>query len=454
VLKIMEKFDHDCSKGYNKDVLTSTPNNHYYEIMSQAYGAGKFLEAPIQALAATSLLEKIYTENLGFDLIFMETGLSVVRAHTKNNLINFFEIGTGTGGFFKKISSFLHPRDALVCSDINDTLRFVHNEVTLNLPFEYHYYNLNEPFSSGVQTVLNTTDVIIAHNALHVADTMNDTLQGLMAHLQPGGFMMLYECTSPFYLTSFGLDKETWNFTDERSYGLWMSVEEWIPLFARNSLDLVSFSTNEIATIFLVRKRFEEPAINYIETPITTFEQLPPVPTSPTLYVAPKGSGIHSFVRSIIREGFDAISLECLDNVQPSEASIALAKALRLQTYVVTICGRLATHSHVSLPTKVRQINATVPAHVEFLTPGDLTSGVMVQTAPRHHSQPVFKIAYSALNLLGVMLASNKINKDSYLGFSKKGSGGGLEFSGTDSKNRRVMGALQIGGHRKRPNHL
>jgi hypothetical protein len=58
-----------------------------------------------------------------------------------------------------------------------------------------------------------------------------------------------------------------------------MSVEEWTPLFARNSLDLVAFSTNEIATIFLVRKRFET-RVTIKETPITTFEQLPPVPKS------------------------------------------------------------------------------------------------------------------------------------------------------------------------------
>eukprot|EP00808_Paulinella_micropora_P018901 g31967.t1 len=448
VRKIMAQHDPSLLQPPDLALLRSTPDNWMYQILTQAYGSGNMLNEPIHSLAATSLLDKIYAENLGFDLHFMEMCLSVVRAHTDNNLLRFFEIGTGTGGFFKIISTFLHPQDTMVTSDCEQESRFIHNDVTLKLDFQFQYCDVNQAPSKQVETILSNTDILIAHNALHVADDLHQSLTSFTKHLKPGGFVMLYECTSPFYLTSFGLDETTWNYKDKRSFGLWLSVPEWLDHFARAGLQVVSYSSSqdEIATVFLVRKI----ASTIIPTPVyvSTAQDsaFPTPPEKPTLFVTEPQTGYHGFVRTLAREGYPVQSLECLEGKTGeclrNQTLLADAARLGLRTYV-TRQGRLGTHVHTNLPDHPTQpLLASSPppmVHAEVSVPGDLNSVVLTQTLPRVGTR--VRVAYSALNFRDVMLASNKINRSTFHGYSRNGCGIGLEISGRCEKTgKNLMG--------------
>eukprot|EP00457_Paulinella_chromatophora_P000069 gb/GEZN01000069.1/.p1 GENE.gb/GEZN01000069.1/~~gb/GEZN01000069.1/.p1 ORF type:complete len:2536 (-),score=350.23 gb/GEZN01000069.1/:442-7830(-) len=449
VTKIMTKHDPTLAQAPDLRILESTPDNYMYQILTQSYAAGKFLEDPIKALAATSLLDKIYAENLGFDLTFMEKCLSVARSHTERNLLNFFEIGTGTGGFFKIISSFIHPQDTLVTTDREPQSRFVHDDATLKLEFQFQTYDLNAMPSKQVEETLMTTDVLIAHNALHVADDLQASLSALTSRLQPGGFVLLYECTSPFYLTSFGLDETTWGYKDERSFGLWLSVPEWLKQFASAGLQVVAYSSSQedIATVFFCRKVVPSPAPTPLYLRADQEAALPVAPTTPTVYVTEPLTGMHGFARTLAREGYPVSSVERLDDDKTAVPQRILQEAHRLglRTCVYS-AGKLGTHVHTKLQDQLtrpllastRGSNSAQAVHVEVSVPGDLNSLVLIQT-PRRAGTRVC-IAYSALNFRDVMLASNKINKSTFKGFSRHGSGVGLEFSGVSEAGKRVMG--------------
>ena len=61
-----------------------------------------------------------------------------------------------------------------------------------------------------------------------------------MEQLCAGGFLLFFEFTRPVACFTWGLDARTWNFTDEREYGLWMQRERWHALLADAGLVRVS----------------------------------------------------------------------------------------------------------------------------------------------------------------------------------------------------------------------
>lgn len=68
-------------------------------------------------------------------------------------------------------------------------------------------------------------------------------LANITEQLAPGGFLLAYEATKPLPVFAWGLDKVTWNFTDEREYGLWMSPQRWHAQLAAAGLVMVSEHT-------------------------------------------------------------------------------------------------------------------------------------------------------------------------------------------------------------------
>ena len=59
-----------------------------------------------------------------------------------------------------------------------------------------------------------------------------ETLANIHGALAEGGFLMIYETTAAFTCCLWGLDERTWNFTDEREYGLWIAKPRWHALLA------------------------------------------------------------------------------------------------------------------------------------------------------------------------------------------------------------------------------
>lgn len=65
-------------------------------------------------------------------------------------------------------------------------------------------------------------------------------LSNIVDQLADGGFLLAYEITRPFACFAWGLDKRSWEFTDEREFGLWMSRDRWHAQLAAAGLVLVT----------------------------------------------------------------------------------------------------------------------------------------------------------------------------------------------------------------------
>jgi NADPH:quinone reductase-like Zn-dependent oxidoreductase len=200
-----------------------------------------------------------------------------------------------------------------------------------------------------------------------------------------------------------------------------------------------------------------------------TVNKLPDVPVEPTLYYITNKEqlGTHGFVRSLCKEYYTCISFQnnfledgfsnheiSNDEISNHESSndessndelLETVCRLGLQTNVI-LNGKLATHVHLNIPQNSKLPNSVIPYHMEFSKPGDFNSGEFVQTIPRKGK--LCKISYAALNFRDVMVASGKITKEAYLGYSKNSSGIGLEFSGIcDDKPIMGFGLEAIGNY-------
>ena len=61
-----------------------------------------------------------------------------------------------------------------------------------------------------------------------------------MEQIAEGGFLLLSEATRPWTCMLWGLDARSWQFTDEREYGLWISRARWHRLLAAAGLVMVA----------------------------------------------------------------------------------------------------------------------------------------------------------------------------------------------------------------------
>ena len=64
-----------------------------------------------------------------------------------------------------------------------------------------------------------------------------DTLANVSKALVDGGFLMFFEITNMTPTLLWGLDKQCWQFTDERAYGLWTTIEQWEELLLAGGFD-------------------------------------------------------------------------------------------------------------------------------------------------------------------------------------------------------------------------
>ena len=70
-------------------------------------------------------------------------------------------------------------------------------------------------------------------------DSRTESLRHLADALAPGGFLLLAEATGPLACLLWGLDARCWRATDERDWGLWVSIARWRRLLAAAGLRII-----------------------------------------------------------------------------------------------------------------------------------------------------------------------------------------------------------------------
>ena len=418
-------------KSYQVNVdsepLFQFPNAFFPKIIEEVYNQYDiFIKNPISTLAESPHYSAIYDKDFMYDLTYLAKLLSVVRENS-NQHIHLFEIGTGTGGFIKQVSHCLQPQDTITCTDLSGN-RMIYDEISTHLDISFHAYDIEETFTPDLLLLMNKANLVVASNALHVTKNLQKALERIYDAMKPGGFLLLIEFTSPLCLPLFGMDITSWNYQDEREYGLWTSLSHWQSLLKAAHFNLISYLTDEeeILTTFLVRKPFgqayeilDAPTIHYDEKLATSIKSA----SGPFIFYANEPGGMAGFARTITREGKRSLSF-CAPSIEPF---LHRVKEAELVTNVV-INDRLATYcytpNHLSFLKRPEQD----AYHLEFGEVGNFDSVQFVKNKPRIGQ--TCQVSFAAINFRDVLLASGKINKDAYLGFSRDGCGLGLEFSG------------------------
>ncbi|KAK9916399.1 hypothetical protein WJX75_002178 [Coccomyxa subellipsoidea] len=194
----------------------------------------------------------------GFEGEVLTVMLDMVGENLSTDGFRCAEVGAGTGGFTRQVI------DELDCCPYSQLRKYVATDVSaswgaalmssLKVPaLEFKVWDVNKPAGKELE---GPFDLILASNAIHTCDNMAVGLANITEQLAPGGFLLAYEATRPLATFAWGLDKVTWNFTDEREYGLWMSPQRWHAQLAAAGLVRVCEHTCPDASgcMFLYRK--------------------------------------------------------------------------------------------------------------------------------------------------------------------------------------------------------
>jgi len=299
--------------------------------------------------------------------------------------------------------------------------------------------------------------------------------------LVEGGFVLLEEQITDACLFLWGLDSFIWETaTDERSFGLWMSWQEWLAVVEDvEGLEMLCWHRSEYHVTMLLRKTTPDKAAQKADSVVVEdWAQLlatsrPPLLPPPSgaagSAVAPlrqvfKSAGADGLVKTLrLEEGRDSWALAALVDVDGScpplvgkpEAQGGTRLPLTFTHCLGGQLGSLVPVPLTALPAEPGQARGAAsaasggPGHPEaeeaaegeawtgrnvalhILRPGDLGTLAWIE-APTTCDYAV-RVAFSALNFKDVMYALGKLRLEE--------PSFGLEFSGTDARSgARVMG--------------
>ena len=168
-----------------------------------------------------------------------------------NNELDVLEVGFGSGGFLKRTISLFETRVKKYIA--TDYIRIdLDADLSKRIPLEYKRWNIDKPFSSN-----DTFDVVVACNSLHTCKRIRTTLDYVANITKSGGYFILEEHISDMFCYFWGLDEIIWTTPqDIRSYGLWLSLEEWKLIFSESNLwEVVHLISNDRSMCLVARRK-------------------------------------------------------------------------------------------------------------------------------------------------------------------------------------------------------
>ncbi len=218
------------------------------------------LEAPMATINRHPEHGVLYGADLlarGFDDDVLAQMLAIVEEnHT--TALHVCEVGSGTGGLTRRV---------LERPSVSGIARYVATDVTrafqselerhVTRPVTHALWDVQSP----VPARLGHFDLVLASNALHVADDLSIALHNVYEALRPGGFLCFFEATNRVTPLVWGLDASCWSFTDQRAFGLWTTIEHWKDLLRSAGFQLVSThrALGDHAAMFLARRPTHAP---------------------------------------------------------------------------------------------------------------------------------------------------------------------------------------------------
>ena len=384
--------------------------------------------------------------------------------------LKIVEVGAAKGGMYNHVVPNLigQPMVNVDYTAVDSSLDDLDQDALEEMEIKASSWDL----VTDVPSNLASADLVIAANCLHMQDDLSKPVSNLTELMKDNGFLMLLETTHnlalPFSLK--GLHKDLSHFTG-RTLGPFCDESAWEQILAEHKLEIIAKkSDGHLSTIYLCRKvASTEPEAEIICVNDGTFSWVDQIkdslskiqdkPANHTVWLMANSpcNGVIGMANCLRQEtGGDHLRCVFTDSSETAteiSTSSPLFQALLKKDLVMNVHRRGQWGSCRHIPTKSGSLVDTTHAYVNVLTRGDLASLRWIESPLKHFSpedhptKELCSVAYTSLNFRDIMLATGKLPPDAIPGdMASQDCILGMEFSGYDSKNKRVMGLLPAKG--------
>ncbi|MBX2836902.1 MAG: acyltransferase domain-containing protein [Gammaproteobacteria bacterium] len=416
-----------------------------------------FISEPLQSLFAHEEFASIYSHDYyGAHLFragYVEEMCSIIyENYPVNKALTILEAGAGTGGLTSIVLPTLSDTDTrYLATDISAGFfgKLKERFSDYQSVFDCATWDINEKLP---EQLVESVDVVVASNALHVASNLTTSLKQIYSRLEDGGFLLLHECVFPEAIGMFGFLEDFWNFEDEdiRTYGPYVDSDGWKRLLKAVGFKLVSVKNDGVScALFLCRKvtdQKESVSVDIHDRQWSGFEQIQSelsrdshsdVWLRGTQEDSPGLLGLGNCIR--YEPGGERIKLLYMNEgtaLQPDLAKDIFAA--RLYQNIVR-GGKWGSFRYLPYPDKPMVQTDTATLAIE--TVGDLSSIAWEQAQNFRSEIDDIRVAYGALNFKDVMVATGRVSHTAY---GKDSLSVKLinEFSGLTRDGSRVMGLI------------
>ncbi|XP_060583977.1 fatty acid synthase-like [Ruditapes philippinarum] len=327
------------------------------------------------------------------------------------------------------------------------------------------------PSDQPIQSLQQKMQLVVADNILHKQSNIKSGLCNVLEYVEVGGFLLVQEVTKNFHLAlplDGFINDDIYDDLSSRSCSVYCTDEKWREIFQEEALEIIYKKSDQFFnTLFLLKKidnhsapqkviNVSDLGCNWVETLKEEILVIQSKPKGDNLwFVADENvNGIMGMVNCLRQEpGGDRI--RCVLNIgnEPLPDIEAAVTELSKKDLVMNIYNNGVWGSFRHLPLSPVTLLQTDHAFVNVLTKGDLSSLHWIESPLRYHNPAVepqselCRVHYAALNFRDIMLATGKLPPDAIPGgLANQECMLGMEFSGTDSKSRRVMGLVPAKG--------
>lgn len=391
--------------------------------------------------------------------------LDISLENTINKKMKIVEVSAADGNLYSRIVPLMNNQPVInldyISTDMNPD--FVSASQLQDMGMSVEQWDPANPAPAS----LTNAQLVACNSSSFLFDDPQTVVSNMAAAVKGGGFLLLHTLLRGDVLgetIAFLTGKDP-----KQSRGLLMQ-SEWEEIFHQASLDIVSSKKSFYGSIMLLGRKKSEPKNPvFLTAHSTDFSWIEPLKnilansSEEPVWLAVSNcgnSGIVGMVNCLrqeprghrIRCAFvtNLISSSSVPSLDPNGKDM---KTIVDQDLMMNVYrdGRWGSFRHTSVPQDQNK-EQTEFAYVNVLTRGDLSSLCWILSPLQHFSggEPhlqLCKVYYASLNFRDIMLATGKLPPDAIPGdMALQHCMLGMEFSGRDPSDRRVMGLLPANG--------
>uniref|UniRef100_UPI00398F77C5 fatty acid synthase n=1 Tax=Pristiophorus japonicus TaxID=55135 RepID=UPI00398F77C5 len=393
--------------------------------------------------------------------------LDISLENTIGKKMKIIEVSACNGNLYSRIVPLLNNQPIInldyIATDLNpDSLSANQNQLQ-EMGVSIDQWNPMSPATSN----LAKAQLVVCNSSVFLFEDPQTVVSNMAATVKGDGFLLLHTLLKGEILgetIAFLTGKDP-----KQSQGL-LTQSEWAEVFSQASLDLICMKKSFYGSVILLGRKKEEPTNPiFLSAHPTDFSWIEPLKTileepseEPVWLMVTNccNSGIVGMV-NCLRQEPRGHRIRCafvtnLISSSPVPSMDACGKDMKTILHndlVMNVYrdGHWGSFRHLFLQQEQNK-EQTEFAYVNVLTRGDLSSlhWILSPLQHFHSSDPniqLCKVYYASLNFRDIMLATGKLPPDAIPGDAAlQHCLLGMEFSGRDPSDRRVMGLLSAKG--------